>query len=152
MTDTGIPASITNPDHLYAPGSITFFVDLRTSRVDCEDHPARHADMLNRDGCALGKKYLTADQHDFEGIPLTRSKVTYFGIIAGRFAFCQGRLLISIWNELDEQTARKAIQALIEHVPAVRDNRAMAFVTTHGYKNVAKWFPVAESESGAASY
>ena len=152
MTLASIPKSITNPDHLYSHGAVTFFVDPRNGRVDCDDHPARHADMLNRDDCKLGRQYLTPEQHDFVGIPLSRSKVTYYGIVAGRLALSEGLLLISIWNDLNEDAMRAAMQALVNHVTIVRDNLVRAFVSGNGYKNGTSWRSLSElGVSGSAN-
>lgn len=136
--------ALKNPDHLYGPGSITFFFDPRTGRVDCADFPARHVDMLNRDGCRLGRQYLTPEQHDFDGIPLTRTKATFHGIVAGRIALMEGNLLIAIWNQLDEETTRKTSLALRTEVARVRDHAGPTLLSTHGYKQGSGWRNLAD--------
>lgn len=85
-----------NPDHLHKPGSVTFFYDPKTGRVDFDDYPLTHADLLNRDNCKLGRAFLQPEQHDFDAVPLTRSKATGFGVVAGRLGEVNGRHVISI--------------------------------------------------------
>jgi len=134
----------TNPDRLYDPGSVTFFFDPRTGRVDCANHPARHFDMLNENGCKLGRQYLTPEQHDFDGIPLTRSKVTYFGIVAGRFRESEGKMLISIWNLLSEEMTKQVALALVKQQPAVHRSFAVVYISSDGYHDGTPWRRLAD--------
>ncbi len=132
----------TTPDHLFAPGSLTFFFDPRTGRLDLADYPVHHTDMLNRDGGKLGREYFTPDQHDFEAVPLTRSKATILGIVAGRVGEYDGRPLISIWNRLDDEATRKVVQALLDQVAAVQEIYHTGCVSTDGYHQGTAWRPL----------
>jgi len=133
-----------NPDHLYKPGSVTFFYDAVSGRVDFDDFPLHHADMLNRDGCKLGRAFLLPEQHDFEAIPLTRSKVTSFGIVAGRLGELNGHHIICVWNDLDDEMTRTVGHALVDQVPKVRQSLADLFICTDGYHNGKPWRKLCE--------
>src|ERR1700677_5028299 len=139
-----------NPDHLHKPGSVSFFYDPRTGQVDFDDYPLTHADMLNRDDCKLGRAFLLPEQHDFGAVPLTRSKVTCLGVVAGRLGEVSGRHVISIWNDLDEELTRKVGQALADHVPKVRQSFSDLNICTDGYRNGKPWRKLSVANAAAA--
>jgi hypothetical protein len=133
-----------NPDHLHKPGSVTFFYDPKTGRVDFDEYPLTHADMLNRDDCKLGRAFLQPEQHDFETVPLMRSKLTGLGIVAGRFGDLNGRRVVSVWNDLNDEMTRKVAQALVDQVPKVRQGLTDLQISTDGYNNGKPWCKFSE--------
>jgi hypothetical protein len=133
-----------NPDLLYEPGSVTFFWNPATNKVDWSNHPDRHADMLNRDGCKLGRSYLRPDQHNFDAVPLLRTKVTYHGVVAGRIGKYEGRPVICIWNQLDEAQTRCVVAALCREFPQLTAGKDQTFIVSNGYRNGADWQPLAK--------
>ena len=140
-----------NPDHLHKPGSVTFFFDPKTGQVDFDGYPLTHADMLNRHGCKLGRAFLLPVQHDFDAVPLTRSKVTGFGVVAGRLGEVNGRRVISIWNDLDDEMTRTVGHALVDQVPKVHQSLADLFICTDGYHNGKPWRRLSEIVANAAA-
>ena len=140
-----------NPDHLHKPGSVTFFYDLKTGRVDFDDFPLTHADMLNRDGCKLGRAFLLPEQHDFRRRSLDTLQGDSFWIVAGRLGEVNSRHVISIWNDLDDEMTRKVGQALVDQVPKVSQSFSDLFICTDGYHNGKPWRRLNEVVANAAA-